>query len=301
MKPVSQTLFDELGEVEELTNSAPDPFKTTAPKNRANSLDGKSWTRNSISVWSDIRKTSEEIALKHPALFPAALVSRLIDSFTTKGKGIILDPFAGIGTTVIAAKSAGKNGVGIELSAEFAEIATNRSKQVTLLDDESNLGTAVIHHANAFDLLDYIEPESVEMVVTSPPYWDILNRTRTADYKEIRHYGNYDNDLGTIGDYSEFLTALSKVFQLVLISLLPGAYCCIVVMDIRKKDKFYPFHSDIADFMQEIGFIYDDLIIWDRRHEYNNMRPLGYPSVFRINKAHEYILIFKKPNSQVKK
>lgn len=36
-------------------------------------------------------------------------------------------------------------------------------------------------------------------------------------------------------------------------------------------------------------------VIWDRRHEYNNMRPLGYPSVFRVNKAHEFILIFRKP------
>lgn len=47
--------------------------------------------------------------------------------------------------------------------------------------------------------------------------------------------------------------------------------------------------------MEHIGFIYDDLIIWDRRHEYNNLKPLGYPAVFRINKIHEYILIFKKP------
>jgi len=34
--------------------------------------------------------------------------------------------------------------------------------------------------------------------------------------------------------------------------------CCIIVMDIRKKNIFYPFHSDIADFMQDIGFIYKD-------------------------------------------
>ena len=65
-------------------------------------------------------------------------------------------------------------------------------------------------------------------------------------------------------------------------------------MDIRKKNIFYPLHSDIAMEMQKIGFIYDDIIIWDRQHEYNNMRPLGYPYKFRINKVHEYILIFIK-------
>jgi hypothetical protein len=52
---------------------------------------------------------------------------------------------------------------------------------------------------------------------------------------------------------------------------------------------------DITNFMQEIGFILDDIIIWDRRREYNNLKPLGYPFVFRVNKIHEYILIFLKP------
>ena len=68
-----------------------------------------------------------------------------------------------------------------------------------------------------------------------------------------------------------------------------------IVMDLRKKDRFFPLHTDLAEMMQQLGFIYDDLIVWDRRHEYNNMRPLGYPYKFRINKAHEFILIFQKP------
>ena len=65
-------------------------------------------------------------------------------------------------------------------------------------------------------------------------------------------------------------------------------------MDLRKKDKFFPFHFDTIQFMTDIGFTLDDIINWDRRQEYNNLRPLGYPYVFRINKIHEFILIFKK-------
>ena len=60
-------------------------------------------------------------------------------------------------------------------------------------------------------------------------------------------------------------------------------------------------HADLAGIMQQLGFIYDDLIVWDRRHEYNNMRPLGYPYRFRINKAHEFILIFQKPRDPPRK
>jgi len=136
------------------------------------------------------------------------------------------------------------------------------------------------------------------LVGTSPPYWDVLTEKRTADYKEIRNYGSEARDLGRIPGYRDFLLGLKEVFVKVYAAMRTGAYCCVIVMDLRKKDKFFPFHSDVARFMEEIGFIYDDLIIWDRRHDYNNMRPLGYPSVFRVNKAHEFILIFKKPFDQ---
>lgn len=159
---------------------------------------------------------------------------------------------------------------------------------------ESSRQSRIIR-ADARNLLDHVAPESVDMVITSPPYWNILNEKRTADYRAIRHYGDIPDDLSKITDYREFLGALQGVFRLVYRAMKASKYCTVVVMDLRKKDKFYPYHADIATFMQQIGFTYDDLIIWDRRHEYNNMRPLGYPSKFRINKAHEFILIFQKP------
>ena len=92
-----------------------------------------------------------------------------------------------------------------------------------------------------------------------------------------------------------FLEELAEVFSKVYQAMKPGAYCCVVVMDLRKKERFYPFHSDLAQYLERVGFILDDIIIWDRSSEYNNLRPLGHPSVFRINKVHEYINIFQKP------
>lgn len=264
-----------------------------APRRRANDLDGKTWTRYSISIWSDIEKTAEERALKHPAMFPVALVERLITVFTNHHQTVIVDPFAGVGSTIVAAQRLGKHGIGIELNPTFAELARARCTQPTLFTEQD--GTATIHTANALDTATILAHQSVDFVVTSPPYWNILNQKRTADYKAIRTYSDADADLGNIADYGEFMQQIQRVFAGVYQVLRNGSYCCVVVMDIRRKNRFYPFHSDIATMMQAIGFIYDDLIIWDRRHEYNNMRPLGYPSVFRVNKAHEFILIFQKP------
>lgn len=75
----------------------------------ANELDGATWTKYSISVWSDIKKSSEEIALGHPATFPVSLVQRLLQSFTTSADQLVLDPFAGSGSTLIGAMRKGTN------------------------------------------------------------------------------------------------------------------------------------------------------------------------------------------------
>lgn len=264
---------------------------TRKPVPHCNELDGKRWIQNSISVWSDIRKTPEENRLKHPAMFPGMLVERLIETFLRPEASVILDPFCGSGSTVVAAESLGKTGIGFELSPEYVELAKSRLNEVA---DRKSL-RSTIHEVSSFELLTKLDPGSVDLCVTSPPYWNILNQRRTADYKEIRHYGNLDGDLGTIEDYGDFLTELTRIFTDVFVALRPGAYCCVIVMDLRKKNRFFPFHSDLAARLQEVGFLFDDLIIWNRQSEYNNLRPLGYPAVFRVNKVHEFVVLMQKP------
>lgn len=264
------------------------PDQTTGPgtrRRRCNALDGKQWLRNSISVRSDVAKRPEEKRLKHPAMFSIAFAERLIDTFLPPTGDLILDPFAGSGTTLVAAESRGKRGIGIELSPEYVRLINSRTT--------SSQGVL----ASASDLLQFVSSESVDLCITSPPYWDILNQRRTADGTESRHYGNLDGDLGNIASYDDFVTALVEVFRQVFTALKPGRYCCANVMDLRKKDRFLPLHMDLAVRLQEVGFVFDDLIIWNRQSEYNNLRPLGFPSVFRINRVHEFVLLMRKPKA----
>ena len=264
---------------------------------RANDLEGRAWTRHSISVWSDIGKSRKELALRHPAMFPVALAGRLIEMFTRKGMRV-LDPFSGIGSTVVAARDLGRIGIGVELNADYVALANERlARAEPELESGHGDGTGAMIEGDARALSSFVEPSSVDLVVTSPPYWDILTAKRTADFKAIRNYGGDTRDLGNITDYDEFLAELSGVVRQLYAAVRVGGYCCFVVMDIRKKNRFYPFHSDVARLLQEAGFEYDDLIVWDRGGEYNNLRPLGYPAVFRVNKVHEFIVIVRKPVS----
>jgi len=259
-------------------------------KERLNELDGKTWERYSISIW-DMTKSKEEVKLKHPAMFPVELCRRLIEIYTKKGD-VVLDPFMGSGSAVVAAKDLERKGIGFDINPDFVELAKKRLSQQRLF--KPTLEETDVFCEDAINLTNFVKPDSVDVVITSPPYWNIHTRKRTADYKEPRPYSTLERDLGNILDYDEFMKQLKAVFEKVHVVLKRGKKCIVIVMDIRQGSQFFPFHMGICDMMKEIGFILEDIIIWDRGKEYSNLRPLGYPYVFIVNKVHEYILIFRK-------
>lgn len=265
---------------------------------RMNNLTGKEWLQYSFTIWRDVYKTSAERATKHPALFPQELVERLIKLYLRDPGSVVLDPFMGIGSSMLASMNLGMKGVGVDLSKEFYKISKKRIDNFPLeLNRDSEIIQPILFNNDSRTLGKFIEADSVDLVVTSPPYWDILNQKRTADGKDIRNYSDDDADLGNIENYEEFLRNLKNVFSEVFKVMKPGARCISVVMDLRKKDKFFPLHEDQTRVMREIGFSLDEYVIWDRQRDYNNMKTLGYPYVYRFNRIHEFICIYQKPKS----
>lgn len=254
-------------------------------RSRANDLTGREWLRNSISVWP-IAKSGGDKAFGHPAIFPEQLVERLLRCYLSGSNKRVLDPFMGIGTTLLSACKQGHFGIGFEVYDDFVQTAMER------LDDFEDAYR--VFPNDALKICEFVDVGSVDMVITSPPYWNILTRRRTADYRPIVNYGGSEQDIGNISDYSEFVQSFSQIMQEVYHTLKEGAYCVVNVMDLRVKNKFYMLHSDVCTELESIGYELDDIIIWDRRADYNRLRPLGYPSKFRINRVHEYLLIFQK-------
>ncbi|HUN59227.1 MAG TPA: site-specific DNA-methyltransferase [Candidatus Binataceae bacterium] len=78
----------------------------------------QSWWR---SMWTDIRGASTKSG--HPAPYPQILAERLIKMFSFAGD-LVLDPFAGSGTTTIAAIAAGRNSISVEIEPEYMKMAT---------------------------------------------------------------------------------------------------------------------------------------------------------------------------------
>jgi DNA modification methylase len=271
-----------------------------------NKLNGKEWLLFSKSIWEGIYTPPSE-KTEHPAQFPVALVSRLLNIFTSE-KDIVLDPFVGSGSTLVACKENNRHGIGVDLNEKYVQITKDRLKQELLMGsleqlvicgDSRKLG----EFKELKDFLKKRNKETIDFMVTSPPYWDVLHeRHRKTVLSKDRHpekYSELKDDLGNIEQYDEFLSPLKQVFAEVYKLLGYKKYCVVVVMDIRKGSKVYPFHSHVISLMEEIGYSYQDLIIWNRDREYNFLRPMGYPTTFIVNKVHEYLLIFRKNGIQI--
>lgn len=140
------------------------------------------------------------------------------------------------------------------------------------------------------------DPESVHLIVTSPPYWT------------LKKYPEIDGQLGMVQDYGKFLSELQKVFSECFRLLVPGGRLICVVGDVCMSRKNHgrhmvvPLHSDITTMCRKIGF--DNLapIIWykiaNAQFEANTRSTIlgkPYEPNAVIKNDIEFILIQRKP------
>jgi DNA modification methylase len=269
--------------------------------NDLNDLTAKEWISETVSVWTQrgLGQNHQEAQIEklHPAPFSYQDVARLIRFFSKVGD-TVLDPFAGVGSTLKAAALENRRGIGIELQPEFASLARRRLK-VEVPKEPSVCQEQKVITGDAFSVLPTLEPESVKLIVTSPPYWNILHKQdhkakqeRTS--KGLAHkYSDSDQDLGNIADYGKFIAKLSEAFTLCAPILKPGGHMCIVVGDFREKSRYHMLHADLANSLEQRGFVLKGITILYQRHK--RIYPYGYPYSYVPNLHHQYILILKKP------
>lgn len=259
-------------------------------------------------VWNNLSSPRNKYQLEHGAVYPVKLVERLIKMYSAEGDSIF-DPFLGIGTTIIAAHGLNRHAIGIELNSKFSDIAQR------WLDDVSGLFTNDKHYKIINDdcrnMLKNLRKDKIQLTITSPPYADFIRKSiedRTTTHKTsiithennstVKPYSDYEHDFGNL-PYKVFLKGIKSVLKDNLIVTKPGGYSCWVVKDYRdtkNKIPYIPFHSDLATIGQEVGWLYQDLIVWDQTGQ-RRLVILGYPSVFYVNQNCSFIVVFRKPKS----
>jgi DNA modification methylase len=265
-------------------------------RNRLNDLSPKEWLKFQKSWFLHNPPGRRRDVLRHPAKFPETLAQEFIEFFTKKGQ-IVLDPMVGTGSTLVACLRASRHGFGIELSPAYCAIAQRVVEQ-----ERSDLGEKAaplyseVLQADAADLERLILP-TVDYVLTSPPYWDML-RAHGAETQRNRRsspgldvfYSDDPADLGNVADYEEFLSRLLQIYAGLRRFLRPGAYLTIIVKNVKKGGRIYPLAWDLGRRLGEIYTLKDERI-WCQGDI--RLAPYGLGNAWVSNTFHHYCLQFR--------
>ena len=271
--------------------------KARAAENRLNDLTAKEWIPETVSVWVQrgLGKGHEHAKIErlHPAPFSFQDVARLVRFFSKTGE-TVLDPFAGVGSSLKAAATEGRSGIGIELNARYAQLARQRLRSEVPPEVLARHPQRVLR-GDARRLLAKLPPNSVKLVVTSPPYWSILHKTdHKARQERIEQgldtrYGDDAADLGNIEKYEDFIREIANTLALTRRCLVPGGHLCVVAGDFRHKAQYHMLHADLAQALTALGFTLKGLKILYQKHK--RVFPYGFPYAYVPNLHHQYIII----------
>jgi len=268
-------------------------------KNLLNDLSAKEWIVETVSVWTQrglgANHAEAQIEKQHPAPFSFSDVSRLVKFFTKEGQ-VVLDPFMGVGSTLKACALEKRKGIGFELNPRYVELAKKRL-ELEVQDLFADSCEQKIVQGDSRKLVKKLDENSIDFLVTSPPYWNILHK-KDHKVKQERVDKNLDTkysdnklDLGNIDDYNVFIEELSTIIGNCARALKPKKYMAIVVSDFRNKSKYVMFHSDLAISLEKYGLELRGIKILYQRHK--RIFPYGYPFSYVPNIHHQYILILQ--------
>jgi len=269
-------------------------------RNTLNDLTGREWvySLNSVLVTAyppvadtfgfDIRKI-------HPSPKPPQLMRDLIQFFT-KGNEWVLDPFAGVGGTLLGASLAEspRKAVGIEVVQQYVDAYNQATGQLALPAQEMICGDA----RKIEELVGKYDRE-FDLILTDPPYYDMMNRPKPGQKKklygkdEASPFSTLKEDISNL-PYSEFLDVLRDILALAVKRLRYKRYLIVFCRDIQPtKDDPNLIHADIVYKLCEIpGISYRGMRIW--HDQATDLYPFGYPYAFVMNQMHQYVLIFRK-------
>lgn len=285
------------------------------PRSPLNNLTASTWLPLTTSVFSvSNHEPNWDSKASHPATYPIALAERFI-RFLSKPGDTVLDPFMGSGSTMIAGGINGRDVIGIELYEKWIKLAwklirargAEKPKQKGLAVWTDDLDERVVEwpgirilNCDAIEGVELLEENSVDLVVTSPPYADVLlgaasssalTRHQAREKKGLAlNYGDSERDIGRleIEHWRAYMKGLGGELGRVV---KPGGFMVMVVQNIVTKERLIPlaWHlgQDIAD---PWNLVMDQ--IWWQKHK--AARIAGWPSRPMLSNHHSYSLVWRK-------
>ena len=292
------------------------------PRNTLNELSGEEWLYFTKSVWTTAYPSELGHALRrrHGANKPPRLMAKLIEFFTKPGE-LVLDPFAGVGGTLLGAAIARtpRRALGIELAPRWAEVyqqvvaeaLAERDGEGTELAD---LGPNDPGGPRSFDpsgcelrvgdslaVLPTLDDQSIDFVATDPPYNVQLPMTMSGGPLADEHSNRRTDyamvtddpaDLANAADYPAFLDRMGSVLGELARVLKRGRYAVLIVRDAYQDGRYMFTGADLAARAASVGLVPKGDLIWYQAG--TRLRPYGYPTGFVPNITHQHLLVLRR-------
>jgi DNA modification methylase len=297
------------------------PRTAPHPSNLLNDLSGEEWLYFTKSLLTTAYPSELGHAARkaHGANKPPRLMARLIEYFTKPGE-LVLDPFAGVGGTLLGAAicRTPRRALGFDLEPRWAAVYAAVVAAASAERDGSgaelrDLGDSDPGGPRTFDasgcrllvgdatqLIEDLDDASVDLVATDPPYNPQLKVTMSGGPLAVR-FANRRTDYAMITDdpadlansatYSEYLQRMGTLFSQLRRVLRERRYAVVIVRDVYQDGRYRFVASDLAARAEPHGLVPKGDLIWYQAG--TRLRPYGYPHAFVPNIVHQHILVLR--------
>jgi DNA modification methylase len=268
--------------------------------NRLNDLTGKEWVFSTRSVINKAYPPSFGLNLRseHGGQKPPELCAELIATFTKAGQRV-LDPFAGVGGSLLGAALSDREAVGVELNPRWIEIY----REVCRLE---GMEPKEVHCGDSRQVLPTLEPTSFDLLLTDVPYWDMDRRRRStgkfkragkasaerssSKLKAFTGSAPAQPHIGVEG-VEGWLSLLSDVFSAAVPLLKPRAYMAVFIGDMYHSGRYHPLSTYLTSLLDSLGLTMKANLVWYDVSKRLNV--YGYRYEFIPSMIHQNILIFR--------
>lgn len=271
------------------------------PKNKLNDLTGKEWLffTKTVLRTSYPHEYGHKLRKKHFANKPPQLMKHLIEFFTKSGQSV-LDPFAGVGGTLLGASLCNRKATGIEVNQEWIDVYSE-------VCDEEKIEKQQMMYGDCLQVMSELKDKEIKFdaVITDPPYSPALKKT-ICDEKygwanrksNFNSFSNGDKDFRNCQSFEEYYEAIKKAGALIYDILKDDKYLVMMIRDSYQNGEYIPASFYVAEKLKEVGFVFKGIKIW-----YSTgapIRPYGYPYAYVPNMVHHNILVFQKKRDSSK-
>jgi len=297
------------------------PHHAVHPANSLNELSGEEWLYFTKSLLTTAYPSELGHAARkaHGANKPPRLMARLIEYFTKPGE-LVLDPFAGVGGTLLGAAicRAPRRALGFDIEPRWAAVYEAVVAAASAERDGSgaelrDLGDSDPGGPRTFDasgcrllvgdaarLIEDLDAASVDFVAMDPPYNPQLKVTMSGGPLAER-FANRRTDYAMITDdpadfansatYAEYLERMGALFGQLRRVLREKRYAVVIVRDVYQDGRYRFVASDLASRAEPHGLVPKGDLIWYQAG--TRLRPYGYPHAFVPNIVHQHILVLR--------